>query len=47
MAVSSGPGAPLAALAWRDRLVVFAAPWDDPACSPLAEYDVTPVRDAE
>ncbi|KAG2447660.1 hypothetical protein HYH02_007576 [Chlamydomonas schloesseri] len=42
MAVSSGPGAPLAALAWRDRLVVFAAPWDDPTCSPLAEYDVAP-----
>ncbi|KAG2423007.1 hypothetical protein HXX76_015605 [Chlamydomonas incerta] len=42
LAVSSGAGAPLAALAWRDRLVVFAAPWDDPACSPLAEYDVAP-----
>ncbi|GFR42731.1 hypothetical protein Agub_g3650 [Astrephomene gubernaculifera] len=40
LTVSPGTGASLTAVGWRDRFVVFAAPWDDPACTPIAEYDI-------
>ncbi|KXZ51900.1 hypothetical protein GPECTOR_11g333 [Gonium pectorale] len=46
LAVSPGVGASLAAAGWRDRFVVFPAPWDDPSCTAIAEYDV-PLRDGD